>query len=60
MEAISSADFAHNQEPEDKPVEASNKPDYDKILNAMDENPTKTFAKDDKPKVSSFQQMLKE
>jgi|TARA_B110001450_G_C17332037_1_gene363896 hypothetical protein len=55
MEAISSADFEHNQE--EKPAEAlahhksPNK--YDDILAGVAENPTKTFASD-KPQVSSF------
>jgi len=46
MEAISSVDFAHNEE--EKPAEALNKTPnkYDDILNSVGENPTKTFATD--------------
>ena len=46
MEAISSADFEHNQE--EKPAEALNKSPnkYDEILNSVAENPSKTFASD--------------
>jgi hypothetical protein len=51
MEAISSADFAHNLPEEDKPVEPSKL--YDEILNNVGENPTKTIAEKE-PKVSSF------
>jgi hypothetical protein len=53
MEAISSADFKHNEE--EKPAEALNKTPnkYDDILNKTDDNSKKNYASD-KPKVSSF------
>ena len=53
MEAISSADFKHNEE--EKPVESPTKTaeKYNDMLNEVGDEPKKTSASD-KPKVSSF------